>query len=264
MVIKRGMNKKGEGEGPLSSTTGLVILGIFLVIAIVLIYKGYSGGTTTIARLSPDELSALKLRCMGYASIGTPIGQGDFCSFKQQTFDGKDGVANCQESTIFDVLKKDKDYGADVQGAYDACGSEKDNAKKYCDDLPSDKFKSLLVNGFACATWGSSGKKCSDILNPEKTPSEWKTKDTDCTGVSIKGKGTIVANSQIIDREGHAATDVCCMYPVGFKTSATPVTGTLEIGDVCKPDDTNSKCPTDSTCRYEQYHNDYICQSNSA
>lgn len=263
MVIKRGMNKKGESADPGSNVGGLIIVGLVVIIIAVAIYLVYTNTSTTVARLSPDELTALKTRCIAYSQIGTPIGEGDFCSFKTQTFGGKEGVASCQQSDVYDSLKDDKDYGTLVKAAADKCGDKNAKAKEYCNKLTDkNQFKNLLVNGFSCASYGATGRMCKDILNPEKTASEWKSADN-CK-VSLGGKdvaGVIVTN-QVIDDSDKGTNSVCCMYPVGYKTSTTPVDGALSVGDECTPG--VSVCPASSTCKFEINSNKNTCQSDSA
>jgi len=260
MVSRRGMNNKGQLER--EQFGGLIIVALVVIIVAIAIYFISSSASTTVARLAPEEMSALRARCIASSNIGGGLGNPDFCSFKEQTFGGKAGVANCQEKTVFDALMKDANYATQVQAASDSCrDSANVKAKSYCNELADkNQFKNLLVNGFSCSSYGATGRACKDILNPENTPSGWEDSAT-CIGDTIKG--TIVRN-QVVDQKDIDSNKgkVCCMYPVGHNTANTPAAGSKTEGQKCSKD--SNDCTSTLQCLPEIIDGsptgEYTCQ----
>jgi hypothetical protein len=232
----------------------LVVVGVVALIFYG-IYLWWSSSSQAIASINPDELTALKGRCVVAMGTGASLGNGEFYSFKSQKFSGKLGFASCCYDTVYDSLKADSNYASSLP----LCENKLALVTKYCKDnvAPAD-FGSLIIDGYTCKIWGVAGKKCTDYSDVAKNiKSEWVPSVAACINPVIPtatavapGKGGQDITKSVQDTSDKTAGNtVCCLYnekAVSGTNSVVPVL--KEKGAECDPYLASSECKAGLTC----------------
>ena len=145
MLVKGGMNSKGQ-EGVSLTTLLLIILGgVVIIVLIIGFTKGFDFIFGKFDILPGQNLQAVSESCAASAKLDLKV---DYCTqFKKIKIDGKDEYINCQDDRLQLDKKMDCDTGAKLP--------ERLQCEKLISDLSGkdgekDCSKVLHVNGKVC------------------------------------------------------------------------------------------------------------------
>jgi hypothetical protein len=202
-MIKR-MKKRGEGD-PNKFVTGLIYIGVFLVLLLVVLFGVFGWGRKNIPTVTPGDITIAITACDNQVQLGHP---SDFCNaFKSS---GDNSFVTCSELT-----KNPSHYGAVLtqiqESSYRSFNEQfckEDAMKKAIATECTRRFKDITaelnkhwVNSKKCSDWVTEAKSASGSL-----PEGFDKSNFNCNEVYTEAADSTtlkgITDGASIDREG--------------------------------------------------------------
>ena len=207
MVLKRGMNRKGEDASPISMIAGFILIAVVVVVAI-LFFTGSFGTIGDYFKAAPPAVEARIAVCQGAYNNGNTYTYCD--QFEENTIGPETQYVNCQYPAIrnniqvgSEIVCKAIEAGKGLTVALEY----QDRGKYYCRDLLRTggiKVGKTKVNDVLC-----SDLSCSDLggdILPRSTLSATKTTSNACDdNVNKKIKEILVGFKD-------SNENICCVF----------------------------------------------------